>query len=159
MSDFDILRDLIRDDALATVEYPYGKKIIVLKEPGDQQRPEYSLKLRNVPDDLIVFKADAFPPPKSIFKDSKNECKRADFVIIAGDNRGQLDCLHRNEIWQRSFEKRNQATVTWCTMPCCLLPWPLVRNSGKSRDFLKKRTTNSVLSASKISGYQNDKHN
>ena len=56
MSDFDILRDLIRDDALAAVEYQNGKKIIVLKEPGDQQQPEYSLNLRNVPDDIFVFK-------------------------------------------------------------------------------------------------------
>ena len=87
MSDFNILRDLIRDDAKVAVEYQYGKKIIILKESGDQQQAEYSLNLRDVPDDIFVFKADAFPPPKSFFKDSKNECKRADFVVIASDNR------------------------------------------------------------------------
>ena len=86
MSDFDILQDLIQDDALASAEDEYDKKIIVLKESGNQQ-PEYSLKIRNVPDDIIAFKADAFPPPNNIFKNSKGECKRADYVVIASDDR------------------------------------------------------------------------
>ena len=87
MSDFDILRDLIRDEALASVEDEYGKEIIVLEEPGNQQQSAYSLKIRNVPDDFIAFKIDAFPAPKKIFKNDKGECKRADFVIIASDNK------------------------------------------------------------------------
>ncbi len=86
MYDFDILQDLIQDDALALAEDEYNKKIIVLKESGNQQ-PEYSLKIRNVPDDIIAFKADAFPPPNNIFKNSKGECKRADYVVIASDDR------------------------------------------------------------------------
>lgn len=87
MSDFDILRDLIRDAVLASVEYEYKKKTIVLEEPGDQQQSAYSLKIRNVPDAFIAFKVDAFPAPKNIFKDDKGECKRADFVIIASDDK------------------------------------------------------------------------
>ncbi len=87
MSDFDILRDLIRDETLASVECQHGKKIIVLEEPGNQQQSAYSLKICNVPDDIIAFKADAFPPPNSIFKNSKGECKRADFVVIASDDK------------------------------------------------------------------------
>ena len=86
ISDFKILRDLIRDDALASTQYQYGKKTIVLKEPGNQRQSAYSLKIRNVPDDIIAFKADAFPPPKRIFKNSKGECKRADFVVIASSH-------------------------------------------------------------------------
>ena len=34
MSDFEILQELFRDEALATVEYEYDKKVIVLKETG-----------------------------------------------------------------------------------------------------------------------------
>ena len=84
MSDFDILRDLIRDEVLASVEedeYGNGKETIVLEEPGDHQQSAYSLKIRNVPDDFIAFKADAFPAPEEIFKNDKGECKRADFVV------------------------------------------------------------------------------
>ena len=87
MSDFDILRDLIHDAALAAVEYKYGKKIIVLEEPGNQQQSAYSLKLHNVPDDVIAFKVDAFPAPKKIFKNDKGECKRADFVVITNGDK------------------------------------------------------------------------
>lgn len=87
MSDFDILRDLIRDTALASVEYEYRKKIIVLEEPGNQQQSAYSLQIHNVPDDVIAFKVDAFPAPKEIFKNDKGECKRADFVVIASGNK------------------------------------------------------------------------
>lgn len=87
MADFDILRDLIRDAVLASVECEYKKKTIVLEEPGDQQQSAYSLKIRNVPDAFIAFKVDAFPAPKNIFKNDKGECKRADFVIIASNDK------------------------------------------------------------------------
>ena len=84
MYDFDILQDLIKTEALASVEYEYNKKIIVLKEPGSQTQSAYSLKIRNVPDDIIAFKADAFPPPDKIFKNNNGECKRADYVVKLG---------------------------------------------------------------------------
>lgn len=87
MYDFDILQDLIKTEALASIEYEYNKKIIVLEEPGNQTQSAYSLKIRNVPDDIIAFKADAFPPPDKIFKNSKGERKRADYVVIASDDR------------------------------------------------------------------------
>jgi hypothetical protein len=87
MSDFEILRNLIKTEALASVEDEYNKKIIVLEEPGNEKQSAYTLKIRNVPDDIIAFKADAFPPPNNIFKNSKGECKRADYVVIASDNR------------------------------------------------------------------------
>ena len=64
MSDFEILRNLIKTEALASVEDEYNKKIIVLEEPGNEKQSAYTLKIRNVPDDIIAFKADAFPPPK-----------------------------------------------------------------------------------------------
>ena len=57
MSDFEILRNLIRDDAQALVEYEYNKKTIVLQEPGDRRQPAYSLKIRNSPDEIIAFKS------------------------------------------------------------------------------------------------------
>ena len=87
MADFDILRDLIRDAVLASVECQNKKKILVLEEPGDHQQPAYSLKIHNVPDDFIAFKVDAFPAPKNIFRNDKGECKRADFVIIASNDK------------------------------------------------------------------------
>ena len=87
MSDFEILQDMIRDEIRALVEYEYSKKTIVLQEPGNRRRTEYSLKIRNLPDEIIAFKADAFPPATGIFRNSRGECKRADFVLFASDDR------------------------------------------------------------------------
>ena len=87
MSDFEILRNLIREEVQALVEYEYNKKTIVLQEPGDRRQPAYFLKIRNSPDEIIAFKADAFPPAKVIFRNSRGECRRADFILIASDDR------------------------------------------------------------------------
>ena len=86
-ADFEILQDLIKTKALASIVYEYNKKAIVLKEPGHQQRSAYSLRIHNVPEEIIAFKADVFPAPRKIFKGEKGECKRADFIIIAGANK------------------------------------------------------------------------
>ena len=86
-SDFEILQELIRDDALATVEHSNGKRALILTESGNNRRIPYSLKIRNVPINVIAFRADTFPAPNCIFKNDKGQCKRADFVIIASDNK------------------------------------------------------------------------
>ena len=86
-SDFEILHALIRDDALAPVDSPCSTKTIVLEEPSHQQQSAYSLRIKNVPDDVIAFRADAFPAPNHLFKNGKGECKRADFVVIASDSK------------------------------------------------------------------------
>lgn len=81
MSDLDILRDLLKGEALATTENQYGKKVVILKEPRSQ--PEYFIEICNAPNDIIAIKVDEFPASNKIFKNSKGECKRADFVILA----------------------------------------------------------------------------
>ena len=87
MSDINILQDLIRDEALASIETnSYGKKEIVLVENGHRDQPAYLLRILNVPDNVIAFKTDLFPAPNTIFKNAKGECKRSDYVIIASDD-------------------------------------------------------------------------
>lgn len=79
MDDFDILYALFRKDALASIE----SNRITLEE---QNNHSYKLKISRIPDDIIAFKADKFPPPIHIFRNDKSECKRADYVIIARRN-------------------------------------------------------------------------
>lgn len=88
MDDFEVLYDLLRRDALAPVENLRGRpKTITLEESGQQG---YVLKLLGTPNDTIAFKADKFPPPEGLFENSRHECKRADYVVIA---------RHRNRKW------------------------------------------------------------
>ena len=83
--DLEILSEMIRDTALASVEeHPYGrsgKKVVILKELNNEQ--QYSVKIQNAPDEILAIKADEFPAPKSIFRDDKHECKRADYILVA----------------------------------------------------------------------------
>lgn len=84
MSDLEILKELIREEALVTLEDGlYGKRKVTLIEPKNPCHSEYTVDINNIPTNAIVIKTDTFPAPKPIFKGSKGEYKRADFVIIA----------------------------------------------------------------------------
>lgn len=76
----DILRALIKKEALVEVEYNYSRPALVLEEADSE--PPYNIKVIGIPNDTIAFKADIFPSPKAIFKGDKGECKRADFILI-----------------------------------------------------------------------------
>ena len=88
MDEFEMLYDLLREEALAPVENLRGRPKTITLEESDQQG--YVLKLLGTPNDTIAFKADKFPPPECIFENSRHECKRADYVVIA---------RHRNRKW------------------------------------------------------------
>ena len=85
--DLDILKELIKDEALVTVRKDqYGNNFLELKEHGGESSG-YKINVLRTPDDTVAIKSDMFPPPKRIFRNTKGECKRADFVIIAKDGR------------------------------------------------------------------------
>lgn len=83
MSDLTTLHELINEEAVAAIEERSGKKMVVLEESGDGQQAGYSVNLSGLPDDLIAVKADRFPPPDRIFQNTRGECKRADYILIA----------------------------------------------------------------------------
>ena len=83
MSDLAILHELISKMAQAQLQGQNGRKGMILEERGDEGQAGYTVYLRNVPDDVIAIKADQFPPPNRIFQNSKGECKRADYVLVA----------------------------------------------------------------------------
>ncbi|MCY4170669.1 MAG: hypothetical protein OXF08_03610 [Bacteroidetes bacterium] len=86
-SDFYILRKLISDDGLIFVKKnDYGEFFLELSEPGIGGTG-YKIQLLNPPTDTIAIKSDLFPPPRRIFKNTKGECRRADFVILSMDNK------------------------------------------------------------------------
>jgi len=86
--DLDVLRELIEDEAVVTVKKDqHGNNFLELKEPGRGRSPGYKIEVLNTPEDAIAIKSDMFPSPKKIFRNTKGECKRADFVIIARDGK------------------------------------------------------------------------
>ena len=139
MSDFEILRALIRDEALAPVEFPHGKKVIVLEEPGQQQQSAYSLRIKNVPDDVVAFRADAFPAPNHIFKNDKGECKRADFVVIASDGKANWILYVEMKRGKGHSEKEiiQQLRGAQCLVAYCRA---IGQEFWQERKFLKKES-------------------
>lgn len=84
MSDLATLHELISKMAQAQVREQNGRqKGMILEERSHGQQPGYTVCLRNVPDDTIAIKADQFPSPDKIFSNTKGECKRADYVLVA----------------------------------------------------------------------------
>ena len=83
--DLDILRGLIKDEALVTAEEnQYGKKFLELKEPMGRTSPGYKITILNTPEDIIAIKSDMFSIP--IFKHTKKGAgKRADYIIVASN--------------------------------------------------------------------------
>jgi hypothetical protein len=88
MSDISILKDMIKDIATVPlkdrIEGTKEKYSVSLEEP----QCNYSVVIDEMPkpDEVIIIKADTFSASREVFKGSKGECKRADFVIIANTN-------------------------------------------------------------------------
>jgi hypothetical protein len=98
MSDIAILKEMIKETATVPLEGKDNKKQVILKETPTVQsegnnnkkkvgkkEKDYSVTIHGMPndDEVIIIKADTFSPPDKVFQGKKDECKRADFVIIA----------------------------------------------------------------------------
>ncbi|MBK8509626.1 MAG: hypothetical protein V9G63_04990 [Candidatus Competibacter sp.] len=83
MSDFDVLRKMIKDSSRLELDDYYSRNQVTLCEPQDS---DYSVCIRGLPEDTVIIKADDFRSPDTIFKGEHGECKRADFLIIAESN-------------------------------------------------------------------------
>jgi hypothetical protein len=83
MSDIAILKEMIQETATVSLENDLdGRNKVILREP---KPPNYYVTIYGMPDDdnVIIINADEFKSPDTIFKGNKDECKRADFIIIA----------------------------------------------------------------------------
>lgn len=84
LPDFEIIKEMIQENALITLEQPYaqGKKRLYMPEP----EAGYTLIIDGLPEDTIVIKADVFHAPEEFFNRDKGVCKRADLIIITRTN-------------------------------------------------------------------------
>jgi hypothetical protein len=83
MSDIAILKEMIKEEVTVPVlKDNNGKKLVILEEPN---LANCSITIYGMPDNdqVIIIQADKFISPNAVFANSKHECKRADFIIIA----------------------------------------------------------------------------
>jgi hypothetical protein len=108
MSDIAILKEMLKDSVTLTLEsHPHNsvKKQVTLKET------DYTVTVAGMPteSEVVVIKTDAFISPNAVFQNSKHECKRADFVIIANTNKHKvIICI---ELKSRSTTSTEAAVI------------------------------------------------
>ena len=97
MNDIQILQEMLVD------------RLQVRSEQHRQGRPSVELtdltsgttvKIKGLPHDSIVIRAEDFENPLDIFNGSKGERKRADFVIVSNDESGRkwIICIETQEM-------------------------------------------------------------
>ena len=81
MNDIQILREMLIDRLQVEAQQEQGKFSVELTDLTSGT----SVKIKGLPPDSIVIRAEDFEDPVTIFNGTKGECKRADFVIISND--------------------------------------------------------------------------
>lgn len=74
-SDVDILKQMLKENVIV----PIGKEVVL----SELRQKDCSVKICKVPGTSIVFRADSFDYSEKIFRGSKNEGKRADFILFS----------------------------------------------------------------------------
>lgn len=72
------LNELLNPSVVIPLKKEYNKNYCILNEADS----DYQLTIKHIPDDAIVIKCDKFTSPNNFFKNSKMECKRADYAIV-----------------------------------------------------------------------------
>ncbi len=138
MTDTQILSEMIADAALETITpRAYGqseqnlKYVVDLREPKE---PDSMVTIENMPEDALVIKADVFHSPDSVFKGSKGECKRADYVIISETKKRiiYIEMKRTSDEWNKIVK---QLMGAQCFISYCQ---EIGRAFWEDRDFLCK---------------------
>ena len=83
MNDIEILKELLKRDAQVMFQSERGKNTVQLTD----SQSGTSVKIKGLPPNSIVIRAEDFEFPLTIFNDIEYIRRRADFVIISNDDR------------------------------------------------------------------------
>jgi hypothetical protein len=76
-----VLAELLEPNAVIRPRLSvYGKCELELHEPDEV---DCVVLIRDVPSDVLAIKADLFPQPRGVFRGSKGECRRADYIVFS----------------------------------------------------------------------------
>lgn len=86
MNDIEILKEMLSCKIRVPLNHEAGRPPSVkLKD----KQSKGTVKIKGLPHNSIVIRAEDFEPPCTVFKGSKGERRRADFVIVSNDVRGK----------------------------------------------------------------------
>jgi len=131
LDDLEILNDLFAPTALIPLSEEYGKKLVTLTEEND---PESSIAIKNVPDDAIIIDLDNNFSNDKLFQGNKKECKRADFIIFSEDKKCILFIEMKKGSVAKSHHIINQLKGSFCVFQYIQ---SIAAQFFDSKDFLK----------------------
>ena len=82
MNDIEILQEMLIYDAQIPLRQGQGRPSVELTD----KQGDTTIEIKGLPYDSIVIRAEDFEDPLTVFKGSKGERKRADFVIVSNEN-------------------------------------------------------------------------
>lgn len=85
MNDIQILQEMLKPDVQVMLQLEQGRPSVELTD----SKSGTTVKIKGLPHDSVVIKADCFKGPFAVFKKGLNIRKRADFVIVSNDENGK----------------------------------------------------------------------
>lgn len=84
MNDIEILREMLVPDIQIPLQQGRGRPSVELIDA----HAGTTVAIKGIPHDAIIIRAEDFEEPLAVFRGSKGERKRADFVIVSSDEKG-----------------------------------------------------------------------
>ena len=138
VNDIEILKEMLSCKIRVPLNHEAGKPPSVkLKD----KQSKGTVRIKGLPYDSIVIRAEDFEPPCTVFKGSKGERRRADFVIVSNDERGKwIICIEiEDSNYKGGAEIIEQLKGALCFVK--LLQMYCEKNSGWKKDFLMVMST------------------
>ncbi len=82
MNDIEILQEMLSSRSRVPLQHDGSWPFVELKD----KQAETNVKINDIPHNSIVIRADTFEFRHPVFAGSKDEGKRADFVIVSNEN-------------------------------------------------------------------------
>ena len=131
MNDIEILREMLTPNVRVPLEKRPGKPSVELTDEQGKTSP----KIKGLPYDSVVIRAEAFEIPLKIFQGSKMERRRADFVIVSNeDTKKWIVCIETQAGNRKNATHiKAQLKGAQCFMCYCKC---IGRSFWASKDFL-----------------------
>lgn len=117
MEDIEILREMLIPNIQVPLRPRPDKPSVELKD----KQSKTTVEIKGLPHDSVVIKAEAFEGPLNIFRGSKMERRRADFVIVSNeDTKKWIVCIetqagnHKKATHIKAQLKGAQCFVGYC---------------------------------------------
>ena len=96
MNDIQILQEMLNPNLQVMLQPERGRPSVELMDTQSGA----TVKIKGLPPNSIIIRAEDFENPLTVFNGSKGERKRADFVIVSNDERGRkwIICIETQEM-------------------------------------------------------------